>query len=160
MKLYEIDMEIERLLAMAEDEDISYEEINDTLDALNMDKHDKCVNVALKIKELICDAERFKKEEENIRRRRNSIERNRDWLKKYLKSSLHGEKIENDPRVRVSYHHSYAVEIDDENVLPNEYMVVRPVEIRPDKDAIKRALNSGCEVRGAHLESRCHIQIN
>lgn len=160
MTLYEIDMEIERLIVMSEDAGMYYEDIKDTLDALNMDKHDKCVNVALKIKELISDAERFKKEEENICRRRKAIEKKCEWLKNYLGISLRGEKIEDDPRVRVSYRHSSVVEIEDEDLIPQEYFVVRPVEMRPDKDAIKRALNSGCEVRGAHLAERCHIQVS
>lgn len=160
MKLYEIDMEIDRLIGMSSDEDISYEDIKDTLDALVMDKYDKCVNVALKIKELLSDAERFKNEEEKINRRRRQIERKSEWLKNYLAVSLRGEKIDNDPRVKVGYRHSTAVKIDDASLLPNEFIVVRPVELRPDKDAIKKALLSGEDVQGAHLEEKCHIQVS
>ena len=52
------------------------------------------------------------------------------------------------------------MEIDDASLLPDEFFVVRPVELRPDKDAIKKALLSGDDVQGAHLEEKCHIQVS
>lgn len=156
MKLYEIDEQIDRLLDMQWQNDLSDEEIEDTLNSLLMDKYDKCVNVSLFIKNLEKDITAFTEEEKKLNARRKSMEKKVDWLKNYLSSSLQGEKID-DPRVRVSYGRSRCVVIDNEAALPSRFLV--PQEPKIDKTAIREAIKSGETVEGAHIEESEHIII-
>ena len=62
MKLYEIDQRIDNILFMQDEEGWSDDDIRDTLESLMMDKYEKCVSVALAIKNMEKDIEAFKKE--------------------------------------------------------------------------------------------------
>ncbi len=159
MTLYEIDNRISDVLRMKEEQRLSDDDIRDTLEALIMDKHDKCVNVALCIKNLMQDIEAFKKEENRLEARRESMERHVKWLKQYLTVSLNGATIEDDPRVRVTYRPSESVEIDNSDLIPDEFMQMPVLKPKPSKADIKEALQSGLDVPGVHLEWHPNIQI-
>ena len=61
-------------------------------------------------------------------------------------------------KVRVSFRKSVAVSIDDEKALPADF-VVETVTTKPDKTAIKKAIQSGQEVSGASLVENRNLQI-
>ena len=58
----------------------------------------------------------------------------------------------------ISFRSSESVEIDDITLIPKEYLVEK-VEVKPDKTAIKNALNGGVEIQGAHIEKKKNLQI-
>lgn len=49
--------------------------------------------------------------------------------------------------------------VEEEDLVPAEFMRTPPVKSVPDKDAIKKALQSGSDVPGAHLETRRNWKI-
>ena len=66
-------------------------------------------------------------------------------------------KVEN-ATLRLSLRRSEATEIDDLEQLPAEYKVTK-VEVVADKTAIKKAIQSGEAVPGAHLVENVSLQI-
>lgn len=67
------------------------------------------------------------------------------------------DKVEN-ATMRLSLRHSTATEVDDLDQLPAEYKTTK-VEVVADKTAIKKAIQSGEAVPGAHLVENVSLQI-
>lgn len=67
------------------------------------------------------------------------------------------ERIDN-VNARISFRASESVEIDNINLIPKEYLTEK-VEIKPDKTAIKKAIQSGIEIQGAYIEKHKNINI-
>lgn len=67
------------------------------------------------------------------------------------------DKVEN-ATMRLSLRHSTATEVDDLDQLPAEYKTTK-VEVVADKTAIKKAIQDGIEVPGAHLVENVSLQI-
>lgn len=68
------------------------------------------------------------------------------------------EKIET-PLMTISFRKSESVEIDNFDLLPNEYKVIPEAKLRADKKAIKEAIKSGIDVQGAYIQSNKSLQI-
>ena len=102
----------------------------------------------------------LKAEEANLAKRRKQTEKRIDYLKNVLTACLDAagrDKVET-TKVRVSFRKSVAVSIDDEKALPADF-VVETVTTKPDKTAIKKAIQSGQEVSGASLVENRNLQI-
>lgn len=67
------------------------------------------------------------------------------------------DKVEN-PTMRLSLRHTTATEVDDLDQVPQEYKTTK-VEVVADKTAIKKAIQSGEAVPGAHLVENVSLQI-
>ena len=67
------------------------------------------------------------------------------------------DKVEN-ATMRLSLRHSTATEVDDLDQLPAEYKTTK-VEVVADKTAIKKAIQDGEDVPGAHLVENVSLQI-
>lgn len=67
------------------------------------------------------------------------------------------DKVEN-ATMRLSLRHTTATEVDDLDQLPAEYKTTK-VEVVADKTAIKKAIQSGEDVPGAHLVENVSLQI-
>ena len=67
------------------------------------------------------------------------------------------DKVEN-ATMRLSLRHSTATEVDDLDAIPAEYKTTK-VEVVADKTAIKKAIQSGEDVPGAHLVENVSLQI-
>lgn len=67
------------------------------------------------------------------------------------------DKVEN-ATMRLSLRHTTATEVDDIDQVPAEYKTTK-VEVVADKTAIKKAIQSGEAVPGAHLVENVSLQI-
>lgn len=67
------------------------------------------------------------------------------------------DKVEN-ATMRLSLRHSTATEVDDLDAVPAEYKTTK-VEVVADKTAIKKAIQQGEAVPGAHLVENVSLQI-
>ena len=67
------------------------------------------------------------------------------------------DKVEN-ATMRLSLRHTTATEVDDLDAIPMEYKTTK-VEVVADKTAIKKAIQSGEDVPGAHLVENVSLQI-
>lgn len=67
------------------------------------------------------------------------------------------DKVEN-ATMRLSLRHTTATEVDDIDQLPAEFKTTK-VEVVADKTAIKKAIQGGEDVPGAHLVENISLQI-
>lgn len=162
MTLYEINKEIENALAdIYNSMDAETGEVDESyvhaLEELNIQKEEKLDNLGAYIKNLQAEAVMLKNEEQALKARREAKEKKVESLKNYIASILNGEKFES-ARVAFSFRKSDEVSIVDETLIPEEYMKIK-TESEPDKTAIKKALKSGLEVRGAFLIDKNNLQV-
>ena len=127
------------------------------LDALELERDEKIENIALWVKNLTAEAAAIKAEVQNLTKRQKAAENKAERLKDYLMDNLAGEKFKT-PKVAISYRTSEAVEITDEDLIPEEFLAIK-TEYKPDKKAIKDELKAGGEVEGAELVKRTSLQI-
>ena len=67
------------------------------------------------------------------------------------------DKVEN-ATMRLSLRHTTATEVDDLALLPSEFKTTKVEEVA-DKTAIKKAIQGGASVPGAHLVENISLQI-
>ena len=166
--LYLIDNEIIELLengfnmACVDEEtgEINEEKAQAYLEALQIERAVKIENIALYIKNLLSDAAEIDAEEKKLKARRTAKERKAQRLKDYLASSLLASqepKFET-AKVALAFRSSKAVIIDNLETLDKAY-IKEKIEYSPDKTAIKKAIESGETVNGAHIEVNQNLQI-
>ena len=153
MKLYEINEAIMSCLDAETGEIVDCE----ALESLMMQREEKLENVALWIKNLTADAAAYKAEKESFAEREKAATKRAESLKHYLVYALNGQKFTTAKCV-VSFRKSEKVEIIDETILPKDY-VTETITIKPDKTAIKNAIKSGQEIKGAQIVENLNISI-
>lgn len=107
LKLYEIDAEIESLIYEIEAyEDLEKEvpiDLKQQLDDLNLAKEIKVKNIARFYKNLTSDAEKIKKEEDVLKKRRQRAEKYAGYLYDYLASILNEGEIFQDEAIKITW---------------------------------------------------------
>lgn len=86
----------------------------------------------------------------------NAYNRLDSLLKAAMVATGH-DKVET-PTMRLSLRHTTATEVDDLDQVPAEYKTTK-VEVVADKTAIKKAIQQGEDVPGAHLVENVSLQI-
>lgn len=134
-------------------------EILDTteLEAIGEERDAKLEAIALKYKNELAFAEALKTEKQKLAERQQQAEKRADSLKRYLDFCLGGEKFQT-AKVRVSYRKSTAVQIAEGTILPEKYTTVK-TEIKPDKTALKKAIQEGEEIAGVELVESRNISV-
>lgn len=160
--LYVIANEYRAAAEKLADMDLDPQTIADTLEGLSGELEVKAQSVAYMVRNLEVTAAAIKEHEAQQAARRKAIENRADGLKRYLASCMEAtgiEKIEG-PGVKLSFRKSSAVVIDGEDLIPAEFMRVKPAPPpEPDKKAIGDAIKDGREVPGAHIEARRSLVI-
>lgn len=120
----------------------------------------KAESIALYVKNLSAMSAQMKAEEINLFDRRKTIENKVGSLKRYLSTCMEyaGKTKLETPRCRISFRSSTAVQIDNTDDLPQEFVKVTQ-ERKPDKTALKEAVKSGREIDGVALAMSWNIQI-
>ena len=155
-KLYELTEEISALQDLITDGECTQEQIADTLDALNGEFEEKCINVAKVIKGIECDVAAIKQERTRLAEREKTISGRIDSLKQYLKSHMEQNDIKKIewPMFTISIRAgSPVVNVTDESLIPDEFMKVE-TKVNPDKVSIKKAykeLEEGEEIPGVNV---------
>lgn len=127
------------------------------LDNLQMQMDQKIENVGLWIKNLDAEEKALDAEEKSFKKRKEAAHNKKEYLKKYLKIALNGQKFKSeDGKLAVSFRKSQAVEIKDVDDLPLMYLEQK---LTPKKEEIKKALKAGEEVPGAELVTNQSIII-
>ena len=160
--LYIIANEYRAAAMQLADLDLDPQTITDTLEGLSGELETKAQSVAFMVRNLEVTAAAIKQFEAEQKARRQAIENRADSLRAYLARCMDAtgiEKIEG-PGIKLSFRKSSAVVVDAEDLIPAEYMRVKPAPApEPDKTAIAAALKAGAAVPGAHLETRKSLQI-
>lgn len=152
MNLYEIKQSIQEAIDMATGEIINPE----LLDSLNEKLNIKRENIALYIKNMIADSKAIDEEIKNLTARKRSINNKVDWLKQYLADDLQGNKFET-AKVVVSFRKSKSVDIQPNAEIPNEFLIQQ--QPKPDKTALKKAIQAGAVINGVSIVEKSNISI-
>lgn len=121
---------------------------------------EKAVAVATVYRKFDNEIALYEQEIKRLQDYKKRLEKCRDRVKEnlsYACQSVGIEKIDG-MYANISFRTSESVEIDDINLIPKEYLVEK-VEVKPDKTAIKKAIQSGIEINGAHIEKHNNINI-
>lgn len=170
--IWEID---ERLVNLIEnqfdtDDGIIYEseeELAKKIDEVAIELDTKIENIGCYIKNLESDIEAFKREEDNLKKRRKSTENKIEGLKTYLNNYLTAVYPNEDdrrkwkfktPKVVLGYRKSTTVEVPDLEKLDKNFIKIK-TETSADKTAIKEAIKNGIEVKGAFLKDNINLSI-
>ena len=154
MKLWEIKDEIAKALEETVDEETG-EIINfvnfDYLEKLQVAFDEKVDNICCLIKNIEADVKAIKAEEQNLGKRRKQKENTVERLRDYLKAVMQGQKFET-TRNKISYRTTKSTEVDLDLFLNNKDAdLYIATEYKPNKTAIKKALEEGKELIGAEI---------
>lgn len=159
MKLYEISDTIRQALEHIEFDEETGEILSaDELHAVEAAANDKIEATALYLKEEDAEIKALKEEIDRMTARLKSKTKRNDYIKSLLLDALHATGKVKTPRVTVSIRLSKAVEITQEQAVP-EAFTTKKVTISPNKIAIKEALVAGTVVPGCQLVERESVSI-
>ena len=150
--LYDINQGIMDCIDMETGEIVDLDRLHD----LQMERGDKIRNIACYIKNLRSDAAQYDEEAKIFAARKKAAQTKAKSLTAYLSSMLNGEKVK-DKEYSISWRKSESVNITDDSLLPDTYLVPQPPKV--DKAGIKAALKAGTAVTGAELTEKNNIQI-
>lgn len=134
-----------------------YEKLLAEYNALDEAEQDKIEGVALSYKNVMALVNELQAEKKRITDRITTLTKKADGIKSFLDFILAGRKFET-ARARCAYRRAKSVDVVDESIVPDEYMVEKTTRT-PDKTAIKKALSDGEVVRGCNLVERNSLSI-
>lgn len=163
MTLYEINSQIDQLVeelfnSVDEETGEVSAELTEALDQLNLAKEEKLENIACFIKNLKAESAAIDEEIKTLKARLDAKENKIERMKEYLAYCMGDELKFETAKVSLSFRKSKAVEITDEENIPEAYIVIKTTS-RVDKVAIKHAIDKGEEVPGASLVDHKSLQI-
>lgn len=126
------------------------------LDELELAKSEKVENCCLYIKNLLADAEAYKREKESFADKQRRAEKKAEGLKAYVEYCLNGDTYKSD-RVNVSYRKSTQVVVDDISQVDDKYLKYSAPTV--DKARVKKLLANGTEIKGCTLVEKNNISI-
>lgn len=163
MKLFELAVQHQQLMALDGSADIPPEVIRDTLEGLEGEIQDKAHSIACMIKNLEAESDAILEAAKAMAERARRVERRAAELSNYLLFQLQACGMTRIPfkEFTVSVRDNpEAVRINDDAQIPAEFMVTpEPPPPAPDKKALKAALKTGAEIPGVWLERGQRLEI-
>ena len=159
--LYKIDSELMALLeAIAEQEGEITPEQDEQLAINRYELETKAVDYSMAILQLNAWVEMADKEAKRVTAIKNAYKKTSETLKQRITDAMERYDIKEvkDATIKVSLRKSVQTIIDDLDQVPKQYKTVK-VETTPDKTAIKKAIQEGEIIEGAHLEEKNNLQI-
>ena len=158
--LYELQGEYQRLYQLAEEEELTLEDIQDTLESLDGELEDKAVGYAMVMKDIEGQIDVIKKEVERLNSKVKTLNNNKDRMKnalqdamiqtdnKEFKTDLFNFKIQNNPP---------SVKVLQESEIPEQYFI--PQEPKLDKKGILAELKAGKDIQGVEIVQGQSLRI-
>lgn len=149
MRLYDLTSDLIELESL----DLDDKSIADTLEAVSGEFNDKAVAILKFTENMNGDIDCLSNEIKRLQERKKVIENRKAKLREYLLYNMEKSgvtKIECPFFTASIRKGSESVEIENGELLPDEYVTVEVVE-KADKNAIKRDLRAGKEINGAKL---------
>ena len=162
MKLYTVASQYVKALNELIDSDLPAEAVEDTLEGLKGEVENKARNLGAWIKNKKLEVEAMKSYIDEMAYRKSKLETHIQRLETYLINSLDDCEITdiNDPEVQIKIRHKPPrVKINNEDIVPVQYMRVIPETEEPDRKAISEALKRGVNVAGCELEHGLRIEV-
>jgi len=159
--LFKIVQDDRELYALLDDEqDIPQDQLYAILEASDEAVNEKAARVVAFIKQLQSDSEALSAVAKGYKARADILDRKAESLKAYLRMCMEGAKADKLGTLEHSVKLLAArasVVVDDISLLPSE---CKRVKEEADKTAIKNAIESGFEIKGAHIEYKAGIKIS
>ncbi|HAR6036549.1 TPA: siphovirus Gp157 family protein [Staphylococcus pseudintermedius] len=149
--LFDLNQNELTILEMLENEELSFDDVKDTLDAIQDEQKRKYDAMQKMILSLKGDINTLKERETALSKRRKSYENKIKSLQNYMLDSMRfkGETKFKTEEFTYFIRKSETTQIEDENVIPEKYKVEQAPKI--DKTQIKKDIKAGIEVAGASL---------
>lgn len=162
MNLFELSEEYKDIESALSDMDIDEQTLSDTLEAARFPLEQKAVNVGMMIRNLEALSESIKQAESDMKKRRESADKKAEWLRAYLLQAMSTtglRKIDNAYLSLSVAKNRPSVVIDMEAAVPLEFWVTPEPKAAISKTLIKKAIESGASVPGAHIEQGERVVI-
>ena len=159
MTLYDLNVQFQTILEMAEDTELDPQLIADTLEGLEGEVEDKLDSYGIVMNELLMDVEKIDVELKRLTDTKKRINRNIDRMKEAVKASMilmGKKKVQgNHFTWQIQKNGGKAPLIIDEDIpaisLPEEYQLW---DVKPNKEVIRQDLEAGKELPYARLGER------
>ncbi len=165
MNLYEISNEYLATANQLADMDIDEQTLTDTLEASAWPVEEKVRSVSAVILNLQAEADMVKGTADRIAKRAKALQSRADALHDYLLINMQRtgiteiKALDGTFKAKLYRERDASVVIDSENLIPADYMREIPARCEPDKVLIKKAINDGYEVPGAHIVKKDRLEI-
>jgi hypothetical protein len=148
------------LEAIAEQEGEITPEQDEQLAINRYELETKAVDYSMAILQLNAWVDMADKEAKRVTAIKNAYKKTSETLKQRITDAMERYDIKEvkDATIKVSLRKSVQTIIDDLDQVPKQYKTVK-VETTPDKTAIKKAIQEGEIIEGAHLEEKNNLQI-
>ena len=159
MNIFEIGNEYQNIIALIEQNngDLS-EELHEAYINTREELNNKAKAYIYVIRNKENHITNIETEIERLRDMKKQTEKEIDRIKNYLSLAVdHFGNFETGLH-KISNRLSKSVEVTDCNQLPKEY-IKEKIELVPDKNAIKKAIESGADIPGALLVTKSNLQI-
>lgn len=143
------------------EDQIDYQSINDTLEAIQDEFKEKAVNLASYIKNIDLDLNKINEYEKSISKRKKELESKKEGLIKYLKQNMLESEIKNieSAEFKISLRKSpSAIQVYNESIIPEDYFRVEENKVL-DKKKMKQAISEGAKIDGVHLFQDSYVFI-
>ncbi|HDV6036251.1 TPA: siphovirus Gp157 family protein [Staphylococcus pseudintermedius] len=149
--LFDLNQNELAILEMLENEELSFDDVKDTLDVIQDEQKRKYDAMQKMILSLKGDINTLKEREMALSKRRKSYESKIKSLQNYMLDSMKfkGETKFKTEEFTYFIRKSDSTQIDDENAIPEKYKIEQAPKI--NKTQIKKDIKAGIEVKGASL---------
>lgn len=118
---------------------------------------DKVETEAIAYQNLKAEQDDIERQIKELQARKNALADKAETLKENIKFYLDGKTFKSN-FCEVSYGRSKSVMIDDIKAIPEKFLEI--LDPKPDKKAIKAAIESGEKVSGVHIETSTFMKIS
>jgi len=163
--LYEISTQYLATAQQLAELDIDEQTLSDTLEAEAWPVEEKVRAVSAVILNLQAEADMVKGTADRIAKRAKALQSRADALHDYLLINMQRtgiteiKALDGTFKAKLYPERDVSVVIDDLDKLPADYLREIPARYEPDKALIKKALNDGHDVQGAHLVKNDRLEI-
>ncbi|WP_353452864.1 siphovirus Gp157 family protein [Staphylococcus coagulans] len=149
--LFDLNQNELAILEMLENEELNFDDVKDTLDAIQDEQKRKYDAMQKMILSLKGDINTLKERETALKKRRKSYENKIKSLRNYMLASMKSKSETKFKTEEFTYfiNKSDSTQIDDENAIPDKYKTPQLPKI--DKEQIKKDIKAGVDVAGASL---------
>lgn len=154
--LYDISKRYQNLWDLCTDDNVDLDTLENALQSVEGELQDKCANGIAIIQDLKYHADNMGEEIKRLSFRKKALENKLDWLKSYYLDNLQkfgvSKVLTNRGSMSVANSGGKRpLKIVDEDLIPNDFKFLVP---HIDKDALRKALESGQSIQGAFLDNR------
>lgn len=138
---------------LSQRDDLDPTVLTDTLDAINEDRKTKLENLATWADQLKSEINFINDKQKQWRDEKTYRINKTNWIKQYMTNVMDDagiKKLRTDNHMLSTRNFKASTIIDDKKKLPEKFTVTETVT-KPDKQALYKALKSGEQVPGAHL---------